>query len=338
MTVVGIDIGGANLKISDGTTSMSRPFPLWKSPDQLSDAIQSLLGEYPECSKLAVTMTGELADCFPTRAAGVRHLVESVQSAAGAREISIWQTGGEFFTPEEAAEIPELVAAANWHALATWAGRAASSGTSSLLIDIGSTTTDFIPMESGIPVPQGTTDLDRLGSGELVYTGVRRTPLFAITPTVDVRGQVTPLAAELFATAHDVSLLLGDCRENPQEMETANSRPLTIPESLNRVARSVCSDSDQLSENEILEIASQVRRAQLATLSAAMESVLKRMQMIPSTIILSGEGEFLAKKMLSEHFPNLLEQECLSMSEMIGPVHSQTACAYALAILGRERL
>ncbi|QDT35224.1 Hydantoinase/oxoprolinase [Thalassoglobus polymorphus] len=338
MTVVGIDIGGANLKISDGATSMSRPFPLWKSPDQLADAIQSLLGEYPESSKLAVTMTGELADCFPTRNAGVRHIVESVQIAAGEREVSVWQTGGEFFTPEEAVEFPELVAAANWHALATWAGRAAASGTSSLLIDIGSTTTDFIPIESGVPVPRGMTDLDRLSSGELVYTGVRRTPLFAITPSVEVRGQTTPLAAELFATAHDVSLLLGDCVENLHDLETANSRPLTIPESLNRVARSVCSDSDQLSDREILEIARQVRIAQLISLSTAMASVLGRLQMVPSTIILSGEGEFLAKKMLSECFPDLLEQECFSISQMIGPVHSQTACAYALAILGRERL
>ncbi len=337
VTVVGIDIGGANLKASNRATSISHAFPLWKSPDELVGALQLLLSRYSTSSRIAATMTGELADCYPTRAAGVTHIVDALQKASENREVAIWQTGGEFFTTEEAIEYPELVAAANWHALATWAGRAAPSE-NSILIDIGSTTTDIIPIESGIPVPQGRTDLERLQSGELVYSGVRRTPLFAITPSVKVFGKPTPLAAELFATTQDVSLLLGDCTENPGSTETANSRPFTITESLNRVARSVCSDCDQLSGSEIIEIARQVRVSHIKGLAVAMKSVLGRMDSTPTTIILSGEGEFLARKMLEKFFPELLERECLSISELIGPSHSITACAYALSHLESERL
>src|SRR5256885_9284124 len=63
-----------------------------------------------------------------------------------------------------------------------------------LLLDTGSTTTDIIPMINGVPVPVGRTDPHRLGTGELVYTGVRRTPVCAVlgsegTPEVFARSE-----------------------------------------------------------------------------------------------------------------------------------------------------
>src|SRR5436189_45661 len=92
------------------------------------------------------------------------------------------------------------VASANWHALATLAGQYMPEGPG-LLIDIGSTTTDVIPLLDGIPIPQGMTDPDRLARHELIYTGVRRTPVCAVTRE--------SVAAELFATTRDVYLVLG---------------------------------------------------------------------------------------------------------------------------------
>ncbi|HSG72948.1 MAG TPA: hypothetical protein VLA12_21220, partial [Planctomycetaceae bacterium] len=78
MSVIGLDIGGANLKLahSDGIC-LTRPFPLWKQPDLLPDALGQLLQELPPADTLAVTMTGELADCFTTKREGVRHILNS---------------------------------------------------------------------------------------------------------------------------------------------------------------------------------------------------------------------------------------------------------------------
>src|SRR5947208_2344005 len=70
-------------------------------------------------------------------------------------------------------------AAANWLATAVWAGRFAPEG-AALLIDAGSTTTDIVPLWNGRPMPLGLTDPDRLRTGELVYTGARRTPVCAL--------------------------------------------------------------------------------------------------------------------------------------------------------------
>ena len=49
-----------------------------------------------------------------------------------------------------------------------------------LLLDLGSTTCDIIPIAYAHPQPFGRTDTARLKSGELVYCGVRRTPLCAV--------------------------------------------------------------------------------------------------------------------------------------------------------------
>ena len=54
--VVGLDIGGANLKASDGEVqSVSVPFPLWKHPEKLPEALSELLTRFPTADRLAVT-------------------------------------------------------------------------------------------------------------------------------------------------------------------------------------------------------------------------------------------------------------------------------------------
>src|SRR5207253_8159474 len=117
--------------------------------------------------RLAVTMTGELCDCFDTKRGGVHAILDSLVRAEPETAIQIWSTLGRFVSVTEARVDPWRVAAANWHALATYAGRFAPQG-AGLLIDIGSTTTDIIPLWQGRPVPHGCTDPQRLASGALV--------------------------------------------------------------------------------------------------------------------------------------------------------------------------
>ena len=59
--------------------------------------------------------------------------------------------------PCVAIESPLLAAASNWHALARFAGRYVPRGTG-LLVDIGSTTCDIIPLVDGEPASGGRTD------------------------------------------------------------------------------------------------------------------------------------------------------------------------------------
>ena len=75
MSCLGLDIGGANLKAAnlDGWAK-SVPFALWRDPNGLVSALQDLIAAAPPADQLAITMTGELCDCFQTNAEGVRHI------------------------------------------------------------------------------------------------------------------------------------------------------------------------------------------------------------------------------------------------------------------------
>src|SRR4051812_26156783 len=153
--VLGLDIGGANLKAATADKrAVSVPFALWKQPDKLPAALAELVAKFPDATELAVTMTGELCDCFETKRDGVNAIIAAVRFASGGRPIRVWSTDGVFLDSEEAKRNHLKVAAANWHALATLAGRY-SLEAGGLLIDIGSTTTDIIPLNHGVPYTSG---------------------------------------------------------------------------------------------------------------------------------------------------------------------------------------
>src|SRR5688572_22706360 len=119
MTWLGLDIGGANLKAADGRGwTRSMPFPLWREPDLLAPALGRLIAEAPATDRLAVTMTGELCDCYRTKAEGVSHILSAVEDAAARRQISVYLVDGRLVSPGEARCLPQLAAASNWHVLA----------------------------------------------------------------------------------------------------------------------------------------------------------------------------------------------------------------------------
>ena len=75
-----------------------------------------------------------------------------------------------------------------------------------LFLDVGSTTTDVIPIVAGRVAARGRRIPARLRTGELVYTGALRTPVCAIVRSVPLRGRRCRVAAEHFAVAADVHL------------------------------------------------------------------------------------------------------------------------------------
>jgi probable H4MPT-linked C1 transfer pathway protein len=337
MLALGLDIGGANLKAATSAGSArSEPFEIWRAPGELAVRLQELIGRFPPVDVLAVTMTAELADCFATKAEGVAAVLAAVRRAAGRIPVAVWQTTGEFLAAEGAVGRPRAVAAANWHALATWAGRLAPRG-KSLLFDIGSTTSDIILLQNGRPVARGLTDLDRLLHHELVYTGVRRTPLCAVADTVKVRGQPCRVAAELFATMLDVCLLLGITPEDATDRNTADGRPATISCAHDRLSRMVCCDRDEIDLTEAGSIARGFADAQHKALSSAIDAVVSRDRAKLETVILAGSGESLAGKIMAEH-PAARDARKIRLADSLSPALAESACAYAVALLAAEDL
>jgi len=333
MSWLALDIGGANLKIADGVEyAVSREFPLWQRPGELSAELTEMIALAPPAERIAVTMTGELADCFPTKARGVRVILDAVEQAAAAREVFVYLCGGEFATPLAARAEALLAAASNWHALGAFAGRfCAGLG---LLVDVGSTTTDIVPLGSNGPQAVGQTDPERLVTGELVYTGVERSPLCGIVRNVPWRGEQCAVAQELFATAADAYLVLGNLEEDVQNTNTADGRPRTKAHAHARLARSICADTTMFSWDDARRAAAAVRDAQLALLESAARRVLGRLEVSPQTVVLAGHGEFVAR-----HFLERLDYAgpVISLTDELGPQVSRCATAHALAVLANER-
>jgi probable H4MPT-linked C1 transfer pathway protein len=327
-SVLGLDVGGANLKAAHTSgAAVSRRFALWKKPGGLADALRDVIRSLPPADLLAVTMTGELCDCYESKRQGVNAILDAVDSAAEPMPIRVWQNDGRFVSGAEARAKPLRTAAANWLALATFAGRYAPTGPG-LLLDVGSTTTDLVPLLDGRSMPRGRTDPERLRCRELVYTGVRRTPLCALLG--GGKG-----AAELFATTLDVYLVLGPRGDDPDDRDTADGRPATRAAAHVRLARMLCADLETSTEDERRKLAEHVLSCQVALLSSAVESVAKRLPGRPATVILSGSGEFLARLVLEEQhaFPPC---NAISLHLQLGESISQAACAYAIAVLAAE--
>lgn len=333
MKWLALDIGGANLKAADGDKfAVSQPFALWSNPHQLADALRGMLALVPKVDHIAATMTGELADCFTTKAEGVKFILDALSIAADGRHTRIYLTNGKLVSLQVAARQPLLAASSNWHALASFAARYAPSGIG-LLIDIGSTTCDLIPLVDGQPVTIGKTDPNRMVNGELIYTGVQRAPVCAMTQLVPWRGRKCPVAHELFATMWDAYLLLSDLPEEPHSTHTADGRPATKAAARDRLARAICADREMFSETDARQVADALADAQLKKISAIATQLIARLQQAPHTVVISGRGEFLARRVLETL---KMRSVIVSLTRELGPELSYCAPAHALAVLARE--
>ncbi|WP_165063875.1 hydantoinase/oxoprolinase family protein [Paludisphaera rhizosphaerae] len=329
-----IDIGGANLKAAhSGGEVRSSPFPVWKEPENLSSAIAALISKLPEFDRVAATMTAELCDCFETKRDGVLHIVQALLKALPGHPVLFWGTDGRLHDEASIRSTPLVAAASNWLALASIAAQVAGEEPA-ILIDIGSTTADLIPLAAGRVAARGRTDAQRLANGELVYAGVGRTPVCALAVELPFQGVTTGLAAEFFATTRDVYTVLGDLPSDPSDSSTADGRPATRERALERLARMVCADRDSCSTDDVEALAQAADDALRDRLAAAARRACASTIGEPRTAVISGSGEFLARRvaeaLVGPH------GTIRSIGDLWGRDGSDAACARALIDLARD--
>ncbi len=320
-----LDVGGANLKAawlgSGGVRTASRPFALWRDPAGLGAALLQLAARLPDFSRVALTMTGELCDCFATKAEGVRHIVAAAVGLAAGRPVRVATVESRFVSADEAIESPRLVAAANWVPLAHLAASCLPGG-AGFLADLGSTTLDLIPLDSHGPLPStGRSDPARLASGELIYTGIRRTPACALLPP----GRY---AAELFATTLDAYLILSEIEADGADRDTADGRPATLDCAHARLSRMLGGDPEVTPRLDTLELAGQLARRQLTLVRIAIKGQFDRHGVGP--VVASGPGAFLIRRALE---PWGGVASVIDLAERAAPAAPDCLPALAAAIL-----
>ena len=241
--MIGIDVGGANLKVVSEHAVCIHYCPLWEHAP-----ITTLLEQYATRHgvQAAVVMSGELADCFETKMDGISFIVKAVKDAF--ESARFYGTDGRF---HETA-VPQL-AAANWLASADYLR---AEYPDAVLLDIGSTTADIIPL-ARFESLKGLTDLLRLQKGYLVYTGMLRGNIATLLQSVVLDSVLTPMSSEYFATSADVHLVLGHITTEQYSCDTPDKKEKTMVASQRRLARVVCADLDEIGTDGAYQVAAQ---------------------------------------------------------------------------------
>lgn len=336
--LVALDVGGANLKAADGLGwSRALPFALWREWRTLSEALATLIAPRRP-RRVVATMTGEIADCYPSRAAGVAHIVDAVVAASAAARCAeapgVYLLDGRIVAADAAQADPVRAAASNWHALARLAAAHAPTA-HSLLIDVGSTTVDVVPITGGRPTPRAHDDAGRMLAGELVYTGVERTPLAAVARSLPHRGLRRPVAAERFADARDAWLLLEALPESDAASDTADGGPATRAAARVRLARSLLVEPADFTEADATAAAAAFAAAQARFVARAIGRVIAGGSPRPTSVVISGHGERLARMAIDRAG---IEGPIVSLPDVLGAGVSRAAPAHALALIAREML
>ncbi len=327
---LGWDIGGVSTKAArlvfrenriGSIRTADQYFEIWKGKGRLPSVLRKLFTKLGPADAMAVTMTAELSDVFSTKAEGVRYVVRCMQRAFPDLPMYGLDTGGGFVDLRRPLSDPLALAATNWLATATFLTRFRPT---CLLVDIGSTTTDIIPILDGRVVARGRSDTDRLLTGELVYVGVLRTPISAITSALPLRRNLCPVATEYFAISGDVYRILGYLGLRDYYCSTPDGQGTSLAAARRRLARMICADVESLSEQEVMRMARFVHQKQRVQVMDAMGRVARRHRWRAIRVITVGLGSFLARDAARalgwpvEHIVKVLGQMAIRHAPPIG--------------------
>ncbi|MDP1666881.1 MAG: hydantoinase/oxoprolinase family protein [Methylobacter sp.] len=300
--IMGWDIGGAHVKAAvinscgEIIAVYQQPCPLWKGLAQLQHAVTAIMQELPDStSRHAITMTGELVDLFDNRNDGVKQIIQTMINLLPVSEILVF-AGQESFLKDTQVEARHYtsIASANWLASASFAAQKLGNG---LFVDTGSTTTDILLLNDGQVLAEGYTDYQRLISEELIYTGIVRTAVMAVTQTAQDQGQKIGLMAEYFATMADVYRVTGELNDMHDQTDTADGAEKTVLASARRLSRMIGCDfyPDELPRWQ--QFAENIRGRQIQQIQRGCETRLSQHKLPQnSPLIGAGVGRFLVKQ------------------------------------------
>ncbi|MBS0252037.1 MAG: hypothetical protein JSR78_13345 [Proteobacteria bacterium] len=309
---IGLDVGGAHLKVArvvgSGVMAVRQiAWPLWQGLDELDQSIREAAPLTDDADAFSVTMTGELTEIFESREAGVLAILDRLRDRLSG-DLRIYMGLKGLAPPDTAASDPLSVASANFLATAALVARLRPR---SLLIDMGSTTTDIIACDR----PLGLTDSERLQTGELVYTGFTRTAVPSIATRAPLAGQWQSLARDAFANMADVRRILGTLPDDVDQHATADGRGKTQKESLERFARGFGRDADLRHLSTWQVAAAYIEERQLRSMHDGVLQVLSRPGSNVQSVVAAGIGAPAATQiatrlaMPSENFGDLIESD-----------------------------
>ena len=257
---LGWDIGGAHIKLS---TIKPNSFSfniykcnLWKSTDLLKKILHSVCRKYKRGFNIinVITMSGEMCDIFDSRNQGVKHILEIFKNIN--KENYVFSTKKPFFFKLSKKINPESISSANWFATAKFLETKVNNA---IAVDVGSTTTDIIVIKKGVCINKNYSDFSRLQSSELIYMGILRTPIHAVTKEIYSGQKKFSIIPENFSNMSDVYRILSDIKPKIDYSENCDSKNKSYRNSLVRFSRIIGFDYHSKNERIVINLAKKIK-------------------------------------------------------------------------------
>ena len=241
---LGLDIGGAHVKAVGVDESQKVCFifyekcPVWESFFLLRQTLEKLLKTLGTNNTIfGITITAELSDCFKNRKYGAKQIFKLCLDL----NIDFY-----FFSSKTQNFKKKInyidICSMNWLATGKYLKDRINEG---VIIDFGSTTTDLVVIKNKKVINKYFTDYERINNFELIYTGLTRTPLFALSEKIILGNKSYYLIPEFFSSTADLYRVNKTLKKNLDLYDTSDKRSKTQLSSLRRISRNFGIDLDK---------------------------------------------------------------------------------------------
>ena len=335
ISFLGIDIGGAHIKIVglDKYKNVSlveyRKCYLWQDPEKLKKEIQ-FINSLSEKNKIlcGITMTAELCDIFSNRIEGAKKIQKECKKIKFKK--FFYSKSDNLFENINENKFTNFISM-NWHAIGRYMSKHIREG---IIIDFGSTTTDFVLIKGGQVINNSFSDYTRLGTGELVYTGIIRSPIFAIMNSININTQKYKIIPEYFSSMSDIYRIHKKIKKNFDVDDETDSSDKSIISSYHRISRSFGFDFNKKYKKLIYRLTEEIMNKQLKII---YENAIKLFQKYNlnknSPIILSGIGQNILMKSFKSYNVILFENFIKSKTNALRKSATYHAPAVSIACL-----
>ncbi len=340
LSFLGIDIGGAHIKLVGLDEKKNviivkyRKCYIWKDP-------QKLLGEIKFINSLSknkevvcgITMTAELCDIFSTRKSGAKTLRNKCRKIKFKK--LFYENSKKVFESIDKSN-PVNFMSMNWHAAGRFIAKFLENA---ILIDLGSTTTDFICIKNNKIMNIGFDDFSRLQNGELLYTGIIRTPIFGIENSVNLNSKEFNIIPEFFSRTSDLYRVQGKIKKIFDIDEEADLSSKSINSSYRRIARSFGLDLSNQNKKIIHKLSKKITEQQLNLISENVDKLIKKFGMTQKTpLILAGIGQEILRDFFKNKNTKLFQKFIKSKNQSIKKEATYHAPALSIACLLDENI
>ena len=277
MKIMGLDIGGANTDcciydISKDACKLVKSkkvyLPMWSRKEELEACLEEFKEEMLDV--VVVTTTAELSDGYTSKEEGINDISCKVMNVFKDSKVYFVTFKG-LKSYEYVKKNPLDMAAANWIATSNLVAKIKDE---CIFMDMGTTTTDIIPIRNSHETASGHSDLERLCSGELVYTGMLRTNIATFVDKVPVREEHANVSSELFTITADVYRILGYITEEEYTCDSPDNRKKDVTSCKRRLLRLICAQLEDFNDEEVLEIAHFVEDKQIEEISQNLHKIV----------------------------------------------------------------